>query len=264
MEIKTKPISRKKQHEETKVENVQKVDKPSSLNYFEIKDFPSKKIPYRDLFLELRPYTWAEQKALASMNNIRDMIKIVENGVRSNIPLGDLTDGDFMWVALMRKLYSYPNSKFTGTVNCKHCGEKISRDFNFFDIEFEEIGVSNLPVKISGGGVDIEMTPISISDLFDVIDSNNGRVDEAQYIAHCIKGIPFNQALEIAKNADIELGEIFEQVVEKFRHSVKPVNFCCPSCGKITSTDLDPHGKGVVLSPFHGEENTPRYTVSFG
>ena len=263
MEIKTKPVSRKKQ-EETKVENVQKVDKPSSLNYFEIKDFPSKKIPYPDLYLELRPYTWAEQKALASMNNIKDMIKIVENGVRSNIPLGDLTDGDFMWVALMRKLYSYPNSKFTGTVNCKHCGGKISRDFNFFDIEFDEIGVSKLPVKISGGDIDIEMTPISISDLFDVIDSNNGRVDEAQYIAHCIKGVPFNQALDIAKNADIELGEIFEQVVEKFRHSVKPVNFCCPSCGKVTSTDLDPHGKGVVLSPFHGEENASRYTVSFG
>ena len=263
MEIKTKPVSRKKQ-EETKVENVQKVDKPSSLNYFEIKDFPSKKIPYSDLYLELRPYTWAEQKALASMNNIKDMIKIVENGVRSNIPIGDLTDGDFMWVALMRKLYSYPNSKFTGTVTCNHCGNKVSRDFNFVDIEFEEIGVSKLPVKISGGGLDIEMSPISISDLFDIIDDNNGRVDEAQYIARCIKGTPYLQALEIAKNADVELGEIFEQVVEKFRHSVKPVEFVCQSCGKVTRTDLDPHGKGVVLSPFHGEENASRYTVSFG
>lgn len=266
MEIKTRQVSQRKKEvaEPQEVAMSAKEDIPSSLNYYEITDFPSKKLPYKDLFLEIRPYTWAEQKALASMSSARDMIKVVGNGVRSNIPIQDLTDGDFLWVALLRKLYSFPGAKFSGTGTCRNCKEKITKSLSFTDIEFEEIQVDALPVKIKGADKDIEMYPITVGNLLRLMDENNGKIDEVSYVASCISGVPFSVALDIVNNADAELGSIFESVVSKFRHNFKPIRFVCPSCGKVTEISLDPHGREVVLAPFHGEENISRYTVSFG
>lgn len=266
MEIKTRQVSQRKKEvvERQAVSMPAKEDIPSSLNYYEITDFPSKKLPYKDLFLELRPYTWAEQKALASMSSARDMLKVVGNGVRSNIPIQDLTDGDFLWVALLRKLYSFPGAQFSGTGVCRSCGEKITKNLSFTDVEFDEIHVDALPVKIKGEAFDIEMSPITVGNLLRIMDEHNGKVDEISYVASCIKGVPFSVALDLVNSADSELGDIFEVIVSKFKHNFKPIKFVCPSCGKITEISLDPHGREVVLAPFHGEENVSRYTVSFG
>ena len=217
-----------------------------------VEELPSKKLPYPDIEVSVRPLTWAEEKALAQTKSISEQIKLVGRGIHSTVPLLDLTSGDFEYLVLMRRLVSYGDESFNMTHVCKKCGSKHTTEIKTSDIDIQELPINKLPVVIedSATGLVLEMGPLSMRDFIREAD-NPKRADVEQRIYACMfKNMSKQEAMKLLNEADAALGQYIEEVAsENLLHRVKPMKAVCPDCGEEYEVNFNILGTEAMFSP---------------
>lgn len=267
MEINTKPVQKTINEDRSAIDASDTAkESTSQMSLFRVDGIPSGRKPYPELNVLIRPYTWAEQKAMASSTRFSDIYRIAKKGIDSSVPVDDLVVGDFMWFALLRKLYSFPNSEFTATTSCRKCKSKIKRDVKLKDLEFSEMKAPSCPATIvDPSGREMKIYPVRMGDFVREVEKENDEVDfEFRIISTMFREVPQKEAIDYLMSADSEFGEIIEDLATKYDCSLMPLEFVCPECGERNMVTLDLMGRGVILTPFHGTEKSSRYSVSFG
>lgn len=277
MEISTKPkkynIESRHPAPEVKQEPVSIVSKTQEevagkkMQYHLVTELPSKFLPYADAKILITPYSWAEQKALASSKGLSDLVRIVSGGIDSSIPVDSLTDGDFLYLALLRRIYSVVSvneDRFIGTATCPHCKKQTKGTFTVKDIEFDEIEAPKLPVVVKAGGATYSFMPPRVSDFIEELKSEDIETLETRMIARALQGYSKEEAEKIISTVDARTGKLFDKVASILAHSFKPLKTKCEHCKKDLVFNIDPAGRGVVIEPFPSDGDDAEYTILFG
>jgi hypothetical protein len=238
----------------------------------EVKDLPSKSLSYPPgTTVSHRPYTFGEVKRISqSKLGIKDTFKEILKGVETNLPdKGMLTVPDVLFLGLLRKISTFGSSKFSVAYHCSHCDKGSTFDLSADQIDFAELSVPRLPIKISlSNDVEYVFTPITINDYNYLVDKELADDELAILAVQCRSG-GFEKNLEEFNNCNMEDGQILSEVDKLLKHEVKPVKNKCNNklddnkvCGGENNIELD-GGRALVL-PFRKLENVNGSRIRFG
>jgi len=246
----------------TKEEFVNQKSIQPRLPEYKVKDLPSKGIFYPKGFsIKIRPYTYGEIKYISQSDiGLKDKIRfILEGVVTENLDKEDLTFYDFIFLGLLRRLYSFGTEELKITITCE-CGNRIEKVFVTEDIEFEDISVSSYkPIKVEYNGQILLIDVFRIKDILNSDYSFDSLSEEDQLAFH-IKSLPFQQAKEFISNLiPFDLQELDKIISSRFFHYIKPFQIKCDKCGKINQVDLI---DGVdLITPFRRSERTSSFRI---
>ncbi len=198
---------------------------------------------------------------------IDQKMKFVLDGLITSFPSDELTLQDFLFVAFLRKISVDSKTKFTATLLCKECGNKLTKDYEAFDLEFDDLEVQP-PAKVSikGGSDELIMVPMTVKGYLELFRRGLLKNKLARYAMQCIN-IPFDEVFPIINKLSREDGEEVKFADEAMHHDVKALTVTCHHeideeneegekvkqlCGHKNTVIVE--GVDVLISPFRGPE----------
>ena len=162
------------------------------------------------------PMTFEEIEALNSseMDPERAIAMLLKAIHCTTLPSYDLYYWDVMYIGIQRKLLAFGDTNGTLYKRCPKCGNLVSKSFSYTELEFKELEVPALPMRMELFGRKVEFGLLTIKDILE-IDPNDG---ELGVYARLIRNIPFEEAFELVKKAT-------GSDIKKLRFADKQLNY---------------------------------------
>jgi hypothetical protein len=230
-----------------------------------ISDMPSGGIGYPEGYvIKYRPYTWGEIKKVSqSKIDSAESLNFVLKGIETSFPIEDLTFNDFLYVAFLRKVSTFGESKFSAEVKCDECGNIFSVPFTTSHLEFNELKAPELPVVAPLGKHEMEFYPITIGGFQSLLRKNLGE-DPIAILASSCADMEFDEVYSILENLPPFELEIIKDIDYYLNHGLKPLELKCsdPACGAPIELRLDSGEQ--LIKPFRGDSDDVKRRVRFG
>lgn len=237
-----------------------------SMPIHNIEDLPSNMIPYPEgAEISYRSYGFGEIKNISQSElSELDFVDIVMNGIYTNFDKKTITFYDFLYIAILRKLFTIGNSKAELVYICPHCEKRVSSEIDMAeDIDFEYLKTEELPIStvLDDGNV-YEFHPFTIED-YKWLVRNNKFKDYVAVISLCCKNREYKETYKyIMENSTISDGETLLEVEHYLSHDMKRVEKYCPKCK--SRNNLDVSGRDVLIRPFHKRAGSTKHKIWFG
>lgn len=252
----------------------------------ELSKFPSKSLSYPENSKVLyRPFRFGEVKKISqSKLDTRENFEFILQGITTSFDKLDLTLPDFLYAAFYRKLSTLGGSKFFVPYICPKCKKQTKATAETDKLDFADIKAPELPVTATLSFGECSFTPMTVRDLFTLMDIGKQKDEVAMYTMQCraFNGEPvedFEEMYELIDNASYEDGRVLAQVDSYLEHSLKPLKNKCknkvPSddkklvgkkpetvCGHEVSIDLE-GGESLIL-PFRDDKKSDPSPIKFG
>jgi len=239
--------------------------------------FPSRSLAYAPgAEMQYRPYTFGEVKRLNQTKSLstKQKFKEILKGVECNFHDMDITVGDALYVALLRKISTLGSTKVILKYKCGKCQKVGSHQMNTQDLEFDDMlkGYSDdeaeLPIVAEFSWGETSFMPCTLQDYYLLIDQDKEN-DEIALMA-VQSDMEFHEAYEkFDKITDFEDARILDEVDKLLYHALTPVKFKCRNklsddslCENTITIELD-GGQALVL-PFREREVNVKGRIRFG
>lgn len=238
----------------------------------DIKKIPSKGITYPEgASISFRTYGYGEIKKISSSNlSEKEAFAIVLSGINTNFNKLDITFGDFMYLALFRKIATLGTPKFQVPYKSPINGITMLHTMSVEDLEVEDLVVPSLPVKLNfQDGQNFQFGPLTVGDVLKLLEKNKLK-DATSLMAAQVRNVDFDSAhsyLHSVSNSEdlMNLGEV-ERILA---HNIKPIKVNCTEKDKndrevTTVVTIRLEGRQALLLPFREEGVPSRSGISFG
>lgn len=238
----------------------------------DLKKLPSKGITYPEgASISFRTYGYGEIKKISSSNlSEKEAFAIVLSGINTNFDKNNITFGDFMYLALFRKIATLGTPKFQVPYKSPINGTTMLHTMSVEELEIEDLNVPSLPVKLTfKDGQVFNFGPLTVGDVLKLLEKNKLK-DATCLMAAQVRNIEFDAAHaylhSVSNNDDLSnLGEV-ERLLA---HNIKPIQVQCTEKDKndreVTNTvTIRLEGRQALLLPFREEGVPTRSGISFG
>ena len=193
--------------------------------------------------ISYRPITLGELEAL----NTGDMdatraVAMLLNAISCNtLPSEDLYYCDVMFIGIQRKLQAMGDVPGTAYGVCPHCKNFVEKKFNFTELEFKELQVPALPMKMTINNKPVEFGLVTMKEFLQI----NVEDGELGVYARMIKNMEYEEASNLVKNCyglDIKKLRFMDKQLD---YGIKPFHVKClnqlkdPKTGKVTICNHD-------------------------
>ena len=204
-----------------------------------IKELPSGFKGYpKGTKISFKPITLGELESLNSgdIDVTRATAMLLKAIDCNTIPPEDLAYWDVMYIGIKRKLLAFGDTKGTIRARCPKCGTIVAKAFSSSELEFRELDVPALPMKLQIMDKPIEFGLITMKDMleFQLEEGERG------IYARMMKNIPFEEAYQICSNAyGLDIKKL-RFVDEKLNYGLKPFHVNCPGTVEVPNPDFNP------------------------
>lgn len=229
----------------------------------EVTELPSKFMPYpSNTKIFYRPYTYGEADSFSdSKVSNSKALEFVLDGVNTDgIDKYNLTLGDFLYIALLRKISSFGTLEFQVAVTYKR--ELFKKVVTHEDIVFDDIKAEKLPVVFTMGGRDLHFYPLTIKQYIELLDKDLD--NERAIIAMQCDNLPFDDAYNIINDAIGRDITYLKEVDGLLSHSVAPLDVVFNIEDKEVHKSVAIDDPNTLVLPFLGHEESSRSPIRFG
>ena len=229
-------------------------------------DLPSKMLPYpARSSIKFTPFTFGDiQNFNSSTLSDEDRIRFLLDGIyTTGFPRDNLTYQDFLFIAVLRKLSAFHQSKFTARFACDECGTANEQVADISEINFKDLEIPALPLVIDledGTGRELHLKPISIGAHLKLRNVETDRYLLA--FANSVVNMPPEQALEILQKANGELIDVLEMADEMLGFGEQSLERRCTNCNHMNEFSLGDISN--LIAPFHREKDAVKSRIRFG
>ena len=235
----------------------------------DVKDLPSKGLPYSVKTIELRCLTLGELKYLSSSGLSEESLVEVYKKAIHNIDVNELSWTDFLFLSTHISLFTIDSQKWTITEICQNreCGELFKNTINretFF--EFDDLNIPDYPINVVIKGKELSFGIITVKSHMEYgekIKDIEPHLQSVYSMAGMVLNMDTNEAFEFLKEindpTDIELLQVID---EKLYHGVKPLKLKCTECGIESSYSVDLEVS--TITPFRENQRFITDRINFG
>lgn len=260
----------------------------SDLPMFKVNVLPSGfKIYPEGSTIYYKPYSWNGVKLLtqSKMDTVALWNYILE-GVTCSFDKDLLTLQDFFYIALLRRVATVGNNKFSVSMVCKNnieitknnektiekCNTLNHFVLNDKQINFDDLQLSRneLPVQLKLLGKWYQFSPITIGNAKYLFENNLLDDDNSTIAVQCINET-FENISKVLESNELSFleGEKTKLLENFFYHGILPINkdsndkeLICSHCNNKLTIQLD--GGEVVIRPFRESGDDDRDGICFG
>jgi len=228
----------------------------------EVKELPSKFLPYGNGKIFYRPYTYGEVDAFSDSNiNASKAMDFVLEGIETDgFEKYDLTLGDFLFIALLRKISSFGTLEFQ--VTSSYRGHPINKVLNHEDIEFDDLEIEALPVVLTLSNVEMHFMPLTVRGYQSLYQREIDN-ERAALAMQCIN-MKFDEAYEIINNTTGRDISYLKEVDAMLHHSISPVDVVFTVDGQEVHKSIEIDDPNALVLPFLGSEESTGSPIRFG
>lgn len=229
------------------------LNQDSKLPLITVKKLPSDFKGYpKNTIIQYEPLTLGELEALNTdeMEPQRAVAMLLNSIHCNTLPSEELYYWDIMFIGIERKLQAFGDTKGTLYSRCPKCGNIVSKQFNYTDIEFRQIQAPALPMKMEVCGKTLEFGELTMKDFLQIIPEQG----ELGVYARMIKNMEFKEAYNLVQSAygvDIKKLKFADK---QLNYGMKPFYVECNNAVKNPQTGkMEACKEEVVLevrSPF--------------
>ena len=234
----------------------------------EITDLPSKFIPYPDnVKIYYRPYTYKDLDDFNDSNvDLLARLRFILEGIKTRgMPKEDITLGDFLFIALYRRISSLGTTRFQIKIERPDFVTTVS--FSFENIEFEDLQAPMLPVVAEVSGVECHFRPLTIGQFLELLAKEimPGHKDyERACLAAQMCNADFSTAYNLVNNAVGQDLVILNEVDKLLYHSTLPLNVSYNYKGEIIHEKVALDDPMTLIFPYCGPDDLKRNPIRFG
>ena len=228
-----------------------------------VRDLPSKMLPYpTGSSIKFKPYTYGDLQFFSSSDlTEEDRIKFILDGIiTEGFDKSNLAFQDFLFIAVLRKLTAWDDSKFTYNFICDECGESNKTTSKLSEIEFKDLELPSLPLIID---VD-DKTTLLLNPLTVGATLKLRNVQEDKYLraySECVINMPAKQAFELIKSIKGDLIDVLELADSMLGFGEQSIDCICTHC-KTKNTFALAEVQSL-LQPFHRERELTQSRIRF-
>lgn len=238
-------------------------------------ELPSQGLAYPSGYtISYRAYTLGEIDQLENSKlSIRQMYELILRGIETSFPVLDLTLADTMYLGLLRRLASMGGTDVLVTSVCPNCANTNTTRVDTSSIEFEDLTVPKLPIKLKLSLGEHKFMPITIGDYFKLLEQD-AKSDTLALLAIQCRTLDFPASIETFKNL-IDPLDIYgvRQVDRLLFHGLKPITIDCRHnlmveeeqvpCRQRYRVQLENAAEAFIF-PFRREESDSTVEITFG
>lgn len=198
------------------------------------------------------PLTLGELEALNSgtMDVLRGIALLLKSIKCNTLEPYELYYWDVMYIGIQRKLMAFGDTRGVLYNACPSCGEIHSYEFDYTELEFEQISAPELPIITNIGGQELEFSPITIKDFLD-IDTDKGEVEA---YARMVKNVPYEIAYNLLENCHGKDMKKVNYINKQLAYGIKPFELVCNS---IIEDGKEKSKKGTCGETVYMEVRSP-------
>lgn len=206
------------------------------VGHVDVKQLPSRFIGYPEgTKISYKPITLDELEALNSdeLDPVRAVAMLLKSIHCTTLPVEELYYWDVIYIGIQRKLFALGGTKGTIYEQCPKCGNLVSKTFDYTELDFKELSVQALPMRLDIGGKKVEFSLLTMKDLLQLKPTDG----ELGVYARMIKNLPFEEALPLVKNATgIDIKKI-RFVDKQLDYGIKPFFVECENTVEVETPD---------------------------
>ena len=135
----------------------------------------------------------------------------------------DLYYWDLMYIGIKRKMLAFGGTTGTTFGRCSKCGSTLVRQFSYNELEFKELNVPALPIKLQINGREVHFGQITMKDFLQ-IDPTQGQIG---VYARMIKNMEFDEAYAFVKSLyGVDIKKV-KFVDNQLNYGLKPLETIC-------------------------------------
>lgn len=135
----------------------------------------------------------------------------------------DLYYWDLMYIGIKRKMLAFGGTTGTTFGRCSKCGSTLVRQFEYNELEFKELNVPALPMKLQINGREVHFGQITMKDFLQ-IDPTQGQIG---VYARMIKNMEFDEAYKFVKSLyGVDIKKV-KFVDNQLNYGLKPLETIC-------------------------------------
>lgn len=135
----------------------------------------------------------------------------------------DLYYWDLMYIGIKRKMLAFGGTTGTTFGRCSKCGSTLVRQFTYNELEFKELNVPALPMKLQINGREVHFGQITMKDFLQ-IDPTQGQIG---VYARMIKNMEFDEAYAFVKSLyGVDIKKV-KFVDNQLNYGLKPLETIC-------------------------------------
>lgn len=214
------------------------------------------KQPSTKKVVQFRPFTVKEQKILlvaseekSNKSFLRSAAQIIESCTFGKVTSDTMTPADleYLFLKIRGKSVGETSEVF---ITCPHCGEKSPAAVNL-----DLLKVKDYPKQLSntidlGTGIGVTLKQISVADILNLLESNDGNLDMFEIIKKSIVTIFDDKNIFEASSCSKEELDSFidsmsqiqfnklEEFISNTQDIYYEINVPCPHCGKQIVIEL--------------------------
>ena len=169
----------------------------------EIKELPSGFKPYpKNSKVFYKPITLKELDILnsGSLNIEQGYQFLLDSIVTQGFDKNELAYFDVVYIGIQRKLTAFGDIKGKYELICPKCGQTIEYEFEYTSLEFKELQVDELPIKLKLNNEELHFSVLNIKDFLQIED-----VEEAYFLTPVVKNVEkFLSKFERIQNGNIQ------------------------------------------------------------
>jgi len=265
--------------------NIPSNDTIKNIPTVDVTKVPSGMKSYDDsTVFKIRRYTFGEldefnQSTLTPVSKIDHVLK----GIDCNIDKELINLSDFLYLAMFRKFITIGSGTYVIEVICPTCNKKHRFNIEFSKLDFKELNVPKLPVKLTmTDGTLLEFSPITIKDFKYLLSIGKDTDDGSATLAVQVRNLKYKEAFDkIYFSSNDDDINALREVQKLLEFGVNDVVTKCTNvvgtkkneetgkddpirCDQLIRIDLQLESEDVYIYPFREQEGTTRTTISFG
>ena len=211
----------------------------TSLPQYKIHALPSKFLGYpQGTIITYTPITLDELELLNSDEEIEPELAIARllDAIQCNtLPAEKLYYWDVMYIGVKRKLLAFGDTTGMAYGKCPKCGHWVPKQFKHTDLEFKELQVPALPMRMTINGKELQFKPVTVEGF---LSMQSGMGDLGVY-ASMIQNMPFEEAFEFVKNTyGVDMLK-FRFMDNQLDYGLKPFEVKCNNQVQVANPKFD-------------------------
>lgn len=209
----------------------------------EIKELPSGFKPYpKNSKIFYSPITLKELSILntGTLNIEQGYQFLLDSIVTQGFDKNELAYFDLVYIGIQRKLTAFGDTKGVYEIICPKCGQEIRYEFEYTSLEFKELEIDELPIKLKLNNEELHFGLITAKDFFNIQNSE----DIAEVYSYMVKNKPQKEAKEIIENLTGKEAKVLMYLGQILDYGIKPLQI---KCSNIVSTVEEKDDNGNLI-----------------
>lgn len=237
-------------------------------------NLPSKFLPYpKNCSISYKTYTYGELETYnESKFSVPEEVNYLIQNITASFPKMDLAYFDYLAILLLRKISSFGSNQFNFPYHCKGCDKDGIYTATLMNVEFEDLNVPSLPVKVTIGGKELHFMPLTVGKYIELITRESDKPKGVQLLASQVVNVGYEEAEKVIYYASGQDKDLLDYLDELLYFGVKPIVFKCKNivgkereenktCDFENSVKISPE---VLTSPFRNDRESLRSRIRFG